>query len=59
MLWTIVGILIVLWLIGFITKFAGGVIHVLLVIAGIVFFIQLLTRKKTNLIFYRNPIYAL
>ena len=46
MLWTIVGILIVLWLIGFVTKFAGGVIHILLVIAGIVFFIQLFIGKK-------------
>ena len=46
MLWTIVGILVVLWLIGFVTKFAGGVIHILLVIAGIVFFIQLFKGKK-------------
>jgi hypothetical protein len=36
MLYTIVVILLVLWLLGFITHVAGGLIHILLVIAVIV-----------------------
>lgn len=42
MLWTIVGILIVLWLLGFLGGYAfGGLIHILLVVALIVLAIQL------------------
>jgi len=37
MLWTIAGILIILWLLGLVTSYAmGGFIHILLVIAIIV-----------------------
>lgn len=32
MLWTIAGILLVLWLLGLVFKIAGGIIHILLVI---------------------------
>jgi hypothetical protein len=35
-LWAIIVILFVLWLIGFVLHFAGGFIHILLVIAVIV-----------------------
>ena len=41
MLWTIVLILVVLWLLGFGFHIAGGLIHLLLVIAMIVLAIQL------------------
>ena len=37
MIYTIIGILLVLWLIGLIAHIAGGLIHILLVIALIVF----------------------
>lgn len=40
MLWTILGILIVLWLIGFIFKIAGGLIHLLLLLAVIILVIR-------------------
>jgi hypothetical protein len=46
MLWTIVLILIVLWLLGFITNVAGGLIHLLLVIALIVIVYRLVTGRK-------------
>ena len=46
MLWTIVVILAVLWLLGFTLNVAGGVIHVLLVIALIVIVVQLLQGRK-------------
>ena len=41
MLWTIIVILVVLWLLGYRTKFGGGLIHLLLVIALIILIIQL------------------
>jgi hypothetical protein len=46
MLWTIVVILLVLWLLGFSLNIAGGIIHVLLVIALIVGLIQLFSGRK-------------
>ena len=46
MLWTIIGILIVLWLLGFIGNFGGGLIHVLLVIAIILIVYNLITGRR-------------
>ena len=46
MIWTIIGILIILWLLGFITSFGGNLIHALLVIALIVFIFQLLIGRR-------------
>ncbi len=43
MLWTIVAILLVLWLLGFSFNLGGSMIHTLLVIILIVVIIQLLT----------------
>lgn len=44
MLWTIIGILIVLWILGLLAHIAGGFIHILLVIAVIIFIIKLIKR---------------
>ena len=41
MLWTIVLILVVLWLLGFSFNIGGGLVHLLLVIALIVLAVQL------------------
>ena len=41
MLWTILVILLVLWLLGFLSHVGGGMIHLLLVIAAIVLVINL------------------
>jgi Family of unknown function (DUF5670) len=46
MLWTIVVLLLVLWLLGFTLHVAGGLIHILLVIALVVIVIQLLTGRR-------------
>lgn len=46
MLWTIVVILVVLWLLGFSLHVAGGLIHLLLVVALVVGLIQLFTGRK-------------
>jgi len=43
MLWTIIGILILLWILGFSLDVAGGLVHVLLVIALIVLIIRIFT----------------
>ena len=47
MLWTIVGILLILWVLGLATSYTvGGLIHLLLVIAIVVVAIQLLQGRK-------------
>ncbi|WP_333572511.1 lmo0937 family membrane protein [Sphingomonas sp.] len=46
MLWTLVVILIVLWLLGFSFHIAGGIIHILLVIALVIGLIQLFTGRR-------------
>jgi uncharacterized protein DUF5670 len=48
MLWTIALVLIVLWLLGFLTHFGGALIHLLLVIALIVFLIRILQGRRLS-----------
>jgi hypothetical protein len=47
MLWTIMVILLVLWLLGFLSHVGGGMIHVLLVIAAIILVINLVSGRRT------------
>jgi hypothetical protein len=47
MLWTILVILLVLWLLGFLGHFGGGMIHILLVIAAIVLVINLVSGRRS------------
>jgi hypothetical protein len=46
MLWTIFVILLVLWLLGFSFHVAGGLIHLLLVIALVVLVYNLITGRR-------------
>jgi len=46
MLWTIAIILLILWALGFAFQIAGGLVHIILVIAVIVGLIQLFTGRK-------------
>ena len=47
MIWTIVVILLVLWLLGIVTSYTlGGFIHILLVIAIVVVIIRLINGEK-------------
>jgi len=46
MLWTVVVILLVLWVMGFTLHVAGGLIHALLVIALIVIVFRLLSGRR-------------
>jgi hypothetical protein len=47
MLWTIFAILVILWLLGWGFHVAGGLIHLLLVIAVLVAVINLMSGRKT------------
>jgi len=49
MLWTIFVIILVLWLLGFSFHIAGGLIHLLLVVALVVLVINLITGRRASL----------
>jgi hypothetical protein len=47
MLWTLLVILVVLWLLGFATNLVGGLIHILLILAVIVLIYQLIAGRRS------------
>ncbi|HET6845452.1 MAG TPA: lmo0937 family membrane protein [Anaerolineales bacterium] len=47
MLWTIVAVLLILWLLGFSMHIAGGLVHILLVVALIAIVFNLLSGRRT------------
>jgi hypothetical protein len=46
MLWTILAVILILWLLGFLGSVGGAAIHLLLVLAAIVLVAQLLTGRR-------------
>jgi uncharacterized protein DUF5670 len=48
MLWTILGLLVLLWLLGFVSHIGGVLIHILLVAALVLFIVNLLTGSRTT-----------
>lgn len=46
MLWTILVILLVLWLLGFSLHLAGGLIHILLVVAVVILIFNLVSGRR-------------
>ena len=46
MLWTIVWILLALWLLGFVLRAFGGLIHLLLIVALIIVVYRLATNRR-------------
>jgi hypothetical protein len=48
MLWTLIVLLFVMWLLGLSFNLAGGIIHVLLVIAVVLFVVNLLSGRRTG-----------
>jgi hypothetical protein len=47
MLWTIVAILLILWLLGLVTSYTlGGLLHLLLIVAVIVIIYNLVTGRR-------------
>jgi hypothetical protein len=49
MLWTIFVVILVLWLLGFSFHIAGGLIHILLVLALIVLIFNLVSGRRSNI----------
>lgn len=46
MLWTIVALLLILWMLGFGFSIGGGLIHLLLVLAIVVFVFNLISGRR-------------
>ena len=46
MIWTILVVLLILWLLGFSLHIGGGLIHLLLVVAVVVVLFNLITRRR-------------
>jgi hypothetical protein len=49
MLWTIVVVLLILWLLGFSLHVGGGLIHILLVVGLVVLVINLVSGRRSTL----------
>lgn len=43
------GIVVFFWLMGFLFRIGGGLIHILLIVAAIVFIIDLFTQRKNRI----------
>lgn len=46
MLWTLVAIVLILWLLGFSMSIGGGLIHILLVVALILIVVNLISGRR-------------
>jgi hypothetical protein len=46
MLWTIIAILLILWVLGLVTEIGGGLINILLIIALIVFIYNMVAGRS-------------
>jgi hypothetical protein len=49
LLWTVITVLVILWLLGTITSFGGPLIHLILVVAVVIVVFNLLTKGKPTL----------
>jgi hypothetical protein len=47
MLWTLIVLLLLFWLLGFTFHVAGNIVHVLLVIALVLFLVNLISGRRT------------
>ena len=47
LLWTVIAILLVIWLAGLVMNIVGPIIHVLLVIAAVLFVVNMFTGRRT------------
>ena len=46
MLWTLIVLLLLFWVLGFMFDVAGGIIHLLLVIAAVMFIVSLVRGRR-------------
>ena len=49
MLWTLIALLLLFWLLGFAFHVAGGIIHVLLVIAVVLFLVNVIGGRRMTI----------
>jgi hypothetical protein len=49
MLWTLIVLLLLFWVLGFAFHVAGGIIHVLLVIAVVLLLVNLISGRRTTI----------
>ena len=49
MLWTLIVLLLLFWVLGFAFHVAAGIIHVLLVIALVLFIVNLVSGRRTTI----------
>jgi uncharacterized membrane protein YtjA (UPF0391 family) len=49
MLWTFIVLLLVLWALGLAFKIAAGAIHILLVIAVVLFLVNIISGRRTTI----------
>jgi len=49
MLWTVLLVLFVLWLLGVITHIGGGLVHLLLIVALVLFVVEFLSARRIAL----------
>jgi len=49
MLWTLIVLLLLFWLLGFAFHVAGGIIHMLLVIAVVLFLVNVISGRRTTI----------
>ncbi len=48
MLWTLIVLLFLFWVLGFAFDVAGGIVHVLLVIAAVLFLVNLISGRRAR-----------
>ena len=48
MLWTIIGVLVVLWILGFSFEIGGGLIHALIVLALVLLVFNLISGRRAT-----------
>jgi hypothetical protein len=48
-LWTVIVVLFIFWLIGFTMHFAGGLIHILIIVALVLLVVNLLTGRGARI----------
>lgn len=48
MLWTLIGLLLLFWILGMVFEIAGALVHILLVVALIVFIYNMITGRKNR-----------
>lgn len=49
MLWSLIVLLLLFWVLGFAFHVAGGIIHVLLVIAVVLFLVNIISGRRTTI----------